>query len=395
MSSRVAHHIDFPDYTPDGADGDRAADARAPGLRALPGCAAGLPRVPRAADAASPRFAHARSVRNAIERARLRHANRVYEAATSRPTHDELDAHRGGRTSAPAASSAGAEERCRARSSSASSATRRRARRRSRAASCACSARTHVTHVCTDDYHRYDRRQRAELGITPLHPDCNHLDIIAQHLRHLRRGEPILKPVYRHQDGTFGAAGVRQARALHGDRGPARLPPAGDARRLRRARVPEPARGAAAPVEGAARLLAARLHDRPGAGRARSARARLRGVHPAAASATPTWSCRSRPGDDGGPRPPRRRADPARRPPAPGSVAVHRRRRATASTLVERDGERLLRIPGEIDPEHAAAIEEAIWDRMHFATHLRAAGSASSRSAPSCTAPSRWRSCSC
>jgi hypothetical protein len=27
-----------------------------------------------------PRFAHARSVRNGIERARLRHANRVYEA---------------------------------------------------------------------------------------------------------------------------------------------------------------------------------------------------------------------------------------------------------------------------------------------------------------------------
>ena len=61
-----------------------------------------------------------------------------------------------------------------------------------------------VAHICTDDYHRYDRKQRAELGITPLHPDCNHLDIIAQHLVHLRRGEPILKPVYRHQDGTFG-----------------------------------------------------------------------------------------------------------------------------------------------------------------------------------------------
>ena len=58
-----------------------------------------------------------------------------------------------------------------------------------------------VTHVCTDDYHRYDRRQRAELGITPLHPDCNYLDIIAQHLVHLRRGEPILKPVYRHRTG--------------------------------------------------------------------------------------------------------------------------------------------------------------------------------------------------
>ena len=61
-----------------------------------------------------------------------------------------------------------------------------------------------VSHICTDDYHRYDRRQRAELGITPLHPDCNYVDMIAQHLVHLRRGEPILKPVYRHSDGTFG-----------------------------------------------------------------------------------------------------------------------------------------------------------------------------------------------
>ena len=39
-----------------------------------------------------------------------------------------------------------------------------------------------VTHFCTDDYHRYDRRQRAERNITPLDPDCNHLDILAQHL---------------------------------------------------------------------------------------------------------------------------------------------------------------------------------------------------------------------
>src|SRR5512142_2167241 len=61
-----------------------------------------------------------------------------------------------------------------------------------------------VTHICTDDYHRFDRKQRAALGITPLNPDCNYIDIIAQHLAHLRRGEPILKPVYRHADGTFG-----------------------------------------------------------------------------------------------------------------------------------------------------------------------------------------------
>jgi phosphoribulokinase len=61
-----------------------------------------------------------------------------------------------------------------------------------------------VTAVSTDDYHRYDRKQRAERHITPLHPHCNYLDIMSQHLGHLRQGEPILKPVYVHADGTFG-----------------------------------------------------------------------------------------------------------------------------------------------------------------------------------------------
>src|SRR4051795_5725585 len=61
-----------------------------------------------------------------------------------------------------------------------------------------------VTHVCVDDYHRYDRKQRAERNITPLHPECNHMDVMAQHLAHLRAGEPFLKPVYRHEDGSFG-----------------------------------------------------------------------------------------------------------------------------------------------------------------------------------------------
>jgi len=62
-----------------------------------------------------------------------------------------------------------------------------------------------VTTICTDDYHRYDRVQRAELGITALHPDCNYLDIIQQHLSILRTGQPILKPVYSHKTGTFEA----------------------------------------------------------------------------------------------------------------------------------------------------------------------------------------------
>jgi len=62
-----------------------------------------------------------------------------------------------------------------------------------------------VTHFCTDDYHRFDRRQRAERGITPLHPDCNHLDILAQDLAHLRRKDAVMKPVYSHVDGRFKA----------------------------------------------------------------------------------------------------------------------------------------------------------------------------------------------
>src|ERR1700694_445851 len=60
-----------------------------------------------------------------------------------------------------------------------------------------------VTRVAADDYHRYDRRQRAERGLTPLHPDANSLEVLEQHVGHLRAGEPILKPVYRHKDGTF------------------------------------------------------------------------------------------------------------------------------------------------------------------------------------------------
>lgn len=60
-----------------------------------------------------------------------------------------------------------------------------------------------VTMICTDDYHRYDRVQRAEIGITALHPDCNYLDIMQQHLSLLRTGQPILKPVYSHKTGTF------------------------------------------------------------------------------------------------------------------------------------------------------------------------------------------------
>ncbi|HYZ27750.1 MAG TPA: CbbX protein [Thermoleophilaceae bacterium] len=91
MSSRVAHHIDFPDYAIDELlaiarlmleaesyeFGDDAEDAF---------------RAYLARRMEQPRFAHARSVRNALERARLRHAKRVYEGVRTgeAPDHGEL-----------------------------------------------------------------------------------------------------------------------------------------------------------------------------------------------------------------------------------------------------------------------------------------------------------------
>jgi len=61
-----------------------------------------------------------------------------------------------------------------------------------------------VTDICLDDYHSLDRVGRAQHKITALHPDCNHLDLVAQHVALLRRGETIFKPVYDHSGGTFG-----------------------------------------------------------------------------------------------------------------------------------------------------------------------------------------------
>ena len=61
-----------------------------------------------------------------------------------------------------------------------------------------------ITAICVDDYHRYDRSERKSLSITPLHPACNYVEIMEQHLQLLALGQPILKPVYDHSQGTFG-----------------------------------------------------------------------------------------------------------------------------------------------------------------------------------------------
>jgi phosphoribulokinase len=60
-----------------------------------------------------------------------------------------------------------------------------------------------VTQICADDYHKYDRTERARLKITPLHPDCNYLDILELHLERAHYGQPMLKPVYDHSTGSL------------------------------------------------------------------------------------------------------------------------------------------------------------------------------------------------
>ncbi len=59
------------------------------------------------------------------------------------------------------------------------------------------------TVICVDDYHKYDRNQRAARQVSALDPKSNYIDIFEQHLALLRQGKPILKPVYSHEKGAL------------------------------------------------------------------------------------------------------------------------------------------------------------------------------------------------
>lgn len=63
--------------------------------------------------------------------------------------------------------------------------------------------RDRVAILQADDYHRHSRAERRRQGLTALAPAANHLDILEQHLCLLRRGQPVLKPVYDHGGGTL------------------------------------------------------------------------------------------------------------------------------------------------------------------------------------------------
>jgi hypothetical protein len=88
MGSRIAHHIDFPDYTLQELEDIGKLMIRAEGYSFSPEAEQTF-REYLDRRMKQPRFANARSVRNAIERARLRHASRLMDAEQA-VSKDEL-----------------------------------------------------------------------------------------------------------------------------------------------------------------------------------------------------------------------------------------------------------------------------------------------------------------
>jgi probable Rubsico expression protein CbbX len=78
MSSRIAHHIDFPDYTADELMAISGLMLESRAYQLSPGGEIAF-REYVERRMRQPRFANARSIRNAIDRARLRQAGRLFE----------------------------------------------------------------------------------------------------------------------------------------------------------------------------------------------------------------------------------------------------------------------------------------------------------------------------
>jgi phosphoribulokinase len=227
-----------------------------------------------------------------------------------------------------------------------------------------------VARINADDYHRYERREREQLGITPLHPDANHLDVLTQHVVHLRRGDAVLKPVYDHRDGTLGRpAYLRSARYLvvegllnfhtetlrsaHDVR--VFLAPPEDLRRAWKLKRDVTRRRYT--TDEVLRELDRRERDAAAFVRPQARHADM------VVAFSPTGT-----------------RDPAHldaevllrdtlvHPDLSPLLDADGR----GPTLTAREHDLLLRIPGDIDPAHAAELEGAVWARMSFANHLRA-----------------------
>ena len=226
-----------------------------------------------------------------------------------------------------------------------------------------------VTRVAADDYHRYDRRRRAEHNVTPLDPAGNHLDILEQHLVHLRAGEPVLKPIYRHKDGSFlpsqyvrpaqftiveGMLGFHTATMRQAYDVRVYLAPPEELRRQWKVQRDVTRRGYTTDQvldELDRRAGDAEVYIRPQQRHADIVVSFMPGVN----------------GDQD-----RLDALVKMRPGLPHpDLSPFVDEDGSGITLTEQRAETHLLVPGAITPDSAEAIEEAVWDRMHFASHLR------------------------
>jgi phosphoribulokinase len=226
-----------------------------------------------------------------------------------------------------------------------------------------------VTRVAADDYHRYDRRRRAEHNVTPLDPRGNYLDVLEQDLAHLRAGEPVLKPIYRHSDGTFlPSQYVRPAQftiveGMLGFYTPAMreafdvrvyLAPPEELRRQWKVQRDITRRGYTTDE------VLAELDRREGDAEVY--------IRPQQRYADIVVSFA--PGENGDQD--QLDAKVKMRPGLPHpDLSPFVDEDGSGITLTEQRSETHLLVPGTIGPDRAATIEEAVWDRMHFASHLR------------------------
>ncbi|MEK6720796.1 MAG: CbbX protein [Chloroflexota bacterium] len=90
MNSRIAHHVDFPDYTPDELGAIAGLMLEQLQYRLSPDAGRALTEYIERRRT-QPHFSNARSIRNALDRARLRQANRLFsDRGATALTRDEL-----------------------------------------------------------------------------------------------------------------------------------------------------------------------------------------------------------------------------------------------------------------------------------------------------------------
>jgi len=226
-----------------------------------------------------------------------------------------------------------------------------------------------VTHVATDDYHKYDREERKEHDITPLHPECNYMDIIAQHMALLREAEPILKPVYIHGDGTFGPpeyVAPRPFAVVEGLLGyhtqglrdtydvRVYLAPPEELRRKWKVNRDTSKRGYTEDE-----VLADLDKREPDSAQF---------IRPQERHADLVIKFMEREGGD----PDKLDAQVILRESLPHpDLSPFLEDSSRGIELVEEDPDPYIRIPGDIEHEDAEAIQESIWEELHFASHLR------------------------